>query len=63
MDRIETLLEKLENRIPVSLAKKIDKLDDFEEKLLVAQKDYTDEPTEENKDSLKVYDLEFFPEF
>jgi hypothetical protein len=53
MDRIETLLEKLENRIPVSLAKKIDKLDDFEEKLLVAQKDYTDEPTEENKDSLK----------
>ena len=32
MDRIETLLEKLENRIPNSLAKKIDKLDDFEEK-------------------------------
>lgn len=53
MDRIETLLDKLENRIPVSLAKKLDKLDDFEEKLIVAQKDYTDEPTEENKDSLK----------
>lgn len=53
MDRIETLLDKLANRIPVSLAKKLDKLDDFEEKLIVAQKDYTDEPTEENKDSLK----------
>lgn len=53
MDRIEMLLDKLENRIPVSLANKLDKLDDFEEKLIVAQKDYTDEPTEENKDSLK----------
>ena len=33
MDRIETLLDKLENRIPVSLAKKLDKLDDFKKKL------------------------------
>lgn len=53
MDRIETLLEKLENRIPNSLAKKIDKLDDFEEKLVVAQNDFTNEPTDENKDNLK----------
>jgi hypothetical protein len=53
MDRIETLLEKLENRIPNSLAKKIDKLDDFEEKLIVAQNDFTNEPTDENKDNLK----------
>lgn len=53
MDRIELLLEKLDNRIPVSLAKKLDKLDDFEEKLLVAQNEYTEEPTEDNKDALK----------
>jgi uncharacterized protein YydD (DUF2326 family) len=53
MDRIEMLLEKLENRIPNSLAKKIDKLDDFEEKLVIAQNDFTNEPTDENKDNLK----------
>lgn len=53
MDKIELLLEKLDNRIPQSLANKLDKLDDFEEKLLIAQQEYTEEPTEENKDSLK----------
>lgn len=53
MDKIELLLEKLDNRIPQSLANKLDKLDDFEEKLLIAQREYTEEPTEENKDSLK----------
>lgn len=53
MDKIELLLEKLDNRIPQSLAMKLDKLDDFEEKLVLAQHEYTEEPTEENKDSLK----------
>jgi hypothetical protein len=53
MDKIELLLEKLDNRIPQTLANKIDKLDDFEEKLLIAQNEYTDEPTRENKEILK----------
>jgi hypothetical protein len=52
MGKIDFLLEKLDNKIPQSLAKKIDKLDDLEESLEVAQQEYESDPSEENKTSL-----------
>jgi hypothetical protein len=51
MEKIEILLEKLDNRIPSSLAKRLDTLDDLQEKLEVSGEDYEKNPTDENRDS------------
>jgi hypothetical protein len=52
MEKIDLLLEQLDNKIPQSLAKKIDKLDDLNEKLELAENEYQSDPSEENKESL-----------
>lgn len=52
MEKIDLLLEQLNNKIPQSLAKKIDKLDDLNEKLELAENEYQSDPSEENKESL-----------
>ena len=51
MDKIEFLLDKLDNRIPSSLAKRLDTLDDLSEKIEVAGQDYKENPTDENRAS------------
>ena len=51
MEKIEILLEKLDNRIPSSLAKRLDTLDDLQEKLEVSGEDYEKNPTDDNRDS------------
>ena len=51
MEKIENLLEKLDNRIPQSLAKRLDTLDDLQEKLEASGEDYEKNPTDENRDS------------
>ena len=51
MEKIEILLEKLDNRIPSSLAKRLDTLDDLQDKLEVSGEDYEKNPTDENRDS------------
>ena len=49
MEKIEILLEKLDNRIPQSLAKRLDTLDDLQEKLEASGEDYEQNPTEDNR--------------
>ena len=49
MEKIEILLEKLDNRIPSSLAKRLDTLDDLQEKLEVSGEDYEKNPTDDNR--------------
>jgi hypothetical protein len=49
MDKIEILLEKLDNRIPTSLAKRLDTLDDLSEKLEVSGEEYEKNPTDDNR--------------
>jgi hypothetical protein len=51
MGKIEILLEKLDNRITSSLAKRLDTLDDLTEKLEVSGEDYEKNPSDENRDS------------
>lgn len=51
MEKIEILLEKLDNRIPSSLAKRLDTLDDLQEKLEASGEDYEKNPTDENRTS------------
>jgi|LakMenEpi05May12_1017382.scaffolds.fasta_scaffold05511_2 hypothetical protein len=51
MGKIEILLEKLDNRITSSLAKRLDTLDDLSEKLEASGEDYEKNPTDENRDS------------
>ena len=51
MEKIEILLEKLDNRIPSSLAKRLDTLDDLQDKLEASGEDYEANPTDENRDS------------
>lgn len=53
MERIDLLLEKLDNTIPQSLAKKIDKLDQLDDKLELAEQDFNSDPSDENKESLQ----------
>jgi hypothetical protein len=50
MEKIEILLEKLDNTITSSLAKRIDTLDDYSEKLEASGEDYEKNPTDENRD-------------
>jgi hypothetical protein len=49
MDKIEILLEKLDNRIPTSLAKRLDTLDDLSEKLEASGEEYEKNPTDDNR--------------
>jgi CO dehydrogenase/acetyl-CoA synthase beta subunit len=49
MEKIEILLEKLDNRIPQSLAKRLDTLDDLQEKLEASGEDYEKNPTDDNR--------------
>ena len=51
MEKIEILLEKLDNRIPSSLAKRLDTLDDLQEKLEISGEDYEKNPTDDNRES------------
>lgn len=51
MEKIEILLEKLDNRIPQSLAKRLDTLDDLQEKLEASGEDYEKNPTDDNRDN------------
>jgi len=51
MEKIEILLEKLDDRIPSSLAKRLDTLDDLQEKLEASGEDYEKNPTDENRAS------------
>jgi antitoxin component of MazEF toxin-antitoxin module len=62
MERIDLLLEKLDGRIPQSLAKKIDKLDDLDNKLEVAQQEFNSDPSDENKESIAEIE-EFIEDF
>jgi hypothetical protein len=49
MEKIEILLEKLDNRIPQSLAKRLDTLDDLQEKVEATGEDYEKNPTDDNR--------------
>ena len=49
MEKIEVLLEKLDNRITSSLAKRLDVLDDWNEKLDLAGQEYEKNPTDSNR--------------
>lgn len=50
MDKIEILLQKLENRISPSLVNRLDELENLQEKLEASSKDYEKNPTDENKE-------------
>lgn len=52
MEKIDFLLEKLENRIPTPLGNKIDKLDTLKESLEDAKQEYNENPTDEAKETL-----------
>ena len=49
MEKIEFLLEKLDNRITASLAKRLDTLDDLQDKLEASGEDYKENPTDDNR--------------
>ena len=49
MEKIEILLEKLDNTITSSLAKRIDDLDDLNEKLELSGQEYEKNPSDENR--------------
>ena len=53
MEKIDFLLEKLDYRIPTPLGKKIDKLDDLNNKLELAQEEFDSNPSDENEESLQ----------
>jgi hypothetical protein len=49
MDKIAVLLDKLDNRITNSLLKRLDALDDWNEKLDLAGQEYEKNPTDQNR--------------
>jgi hypothetical protein len=49
MEKIEILLEKLDDRITSSLAKRLDTLDELQEKLEASGEDYEKNPTDDNR--------------
>ncbi len=51
MEKIEILLDQLDNRIPSSLAKRIDTLDNLHEKLEASGEEYEENPTDDNRAS------------
>ena len=50
MEKIENLLDQLDNRIPSSLAKRLDDLDDLHDKLELSAQDYDKNPSDENRE-------------
>lgn len=50
MEKIEILLEKLDNRITASLAKRLDAFDDLNEKLDVVGQEYEKDPSDSNRE-------------
>ena len=62
MEKIEILLEKLDDRITSSLAKRLDTLDDLQEKLEASGEDYEKNPTDENRDNYNEV-IEYFEKF
>ena len=50
MEKIEHLLDQLDNRIPSSLAKRLDDLDDLHDKLELSAQDYDKNPSDENRE-------------
>ena len=51
MEKIEILLDQLDNMIPSSLAKRIDTLDNLHEKLEASGEEYEENPTDDNRAS------------
>ena len=49
MEKIEILLEKLENRITASLAKRLDAFDDLNDNLDLAGQEYEKDPSDDNR--------------
>ena len=49
MDKIEILLGKLDNRIPASMAKRLDALDALDDKLELASEEYKKDQSDENR--------------
>lgn len=49
MDKIEILLGKLENRIPASMAKRLDDLDALDDKLELASEEYKKDQSDESR--------------
>jgi len=49
MEKIEILLDKLDNRITASLAKRLDSFDDLNEKLDLAGQEYEKDPSDDNR--------------
>lgn len=50
MEKIEHLLDQLDNRITSSLAKRLDNLEDLHEKLELSAQDYDKNPSDENRE-------------
>lgn len=50
MEKIEHLLDQLDNRITSSLAKRLDDLDDLHEKLELSGQEYEQNPSDENRE-------------
>lgn len=50
MEKIEHLLEQLNNRIPSSMANRLDDLDDLHDKLELAGQEYDKNSSDENRD-------------
>jgi acetylornithine deacetylase/succinyl-diaminopimelate desuccinylase-like protein len=52
MEKIKELLEKLDNKVTVSLNKRLDGLEKLEERLVLAKSEHEANPTEESEQSL-----------
>ena len=52
MEKIKELLEKLDNKVTVSLNKRLDGLEKLEERLALAKSEHESNPTEESQESL-----------
>lgn len=59
MDKINQILEALNNEIPNSLQKKVDSLEKLDERIAVARKEYESNPTDENKEALEEIEAFF----
>ena len=49
MDKIGELLRRLDNKVPVSVAKKLKKFEELIQKLEIAEQEYQNDPTEDKK--------------
>ena len=52
MERINELLRALDNKVPASIAKRLDGLKKLNEKLISAKREHNENPTEESQESL-----------